>query len=114
MGALKNMLKYIGEYRELCTGHPEFPSIKDSFCRTSYEGQGKIIHYLRKGGNEDMVSMAINKDVFTGELLPTNIGRNDGEFSWWTCLAHYVEEYNLRLPEEFENKILNRRKPPVS
>ncbi len=106
--AENDILIYVGEYRELCENHPEFPSIKDSFQGTSYKGQGRIIHYLRKGGTENMVSGKLHKDCFTGEIIPFgNIGRNDGEYTWWTSLAHYVEKYNLRLPEEFENKIMS-------
>ena len=104
---LKSMLIYIGEYKELCPNHQDFPSIKDHLSNGPYKGQGKIIHYLRKGGVEDMISMAIRKDIFTGKpLMEEDVGRNDGEFTWWTSLAYYVEKYNLRLPEKFEKKIL--------
>ncbi len=103
-----DMLTYVGEYRELFDNHPEFPSMRDSFQETPYKGQGRIIHYLRKGGMETMVSGKLHKDCFTGEVIPYgNIGRDDGEYTWWTSLAHYVEKYNLRLPEGFENKIMS-------
>ena len=32
----------------------------------------------------------------------------DGEYSWLSDLAYYVEKYNLRLPEEFEGKVLKK------
>lgn len=55
-----------------------------------------------------MISAATRKDVIAGTVIPgTDVGRNDGEYTWWTSLAYYVEKYNLRLPNEFEQKILN-------
>ena len=54
-----------------------------------------------------MVSARSSKDVFTGEILsPSTKGMNDGEYTWFESLAYYVKKYNLRLPKEFEDKIL--------
>ena len=101
------MLVYIGKYKELCPKHQDFPSIKESFSSEPYAGKQRIIAYLRSGGKEDMVSMAIKKDVITGEpIFETDFGRNDGVYTWWTSLAYYVEKYNLRLPKDFEKHIL--------
>ena len=98
-------MKYIGKYKELNPNH-DFPSMRDSFERVPYEGKDRIIHYL-KNGNEDMVSLAIPKDAITGDIIPMTMkGMNDGEFTWFNTLAYYVEKYNLRLPKEFEEKIL--------
>ena len=81
--------------------------MKDNFEKGAYKNQGKIIWYL-KHGIEDMCRMQREKDVFTGESIPMEtLGMNDGEYTWWNTLAYYVEKYNLRLPKEFENKILN-------
>ena len=81
--------------------------MKDHFEEKPYTGQDKIIRYL-KNGTEDMVSMRIPKDVFTNKVIQGGmIGLNDGKYSWWNTLAYYVENYNLRLPEEFEKHILN-------
>lgn len=97
---------YIGKYEELNPGRG-YPSMKDFFCDAPYTGQAKIIHYL-KHAKEDMVSTKIPKDVFTGETIPMdNLGMNDGEYTWFTTLAYYVEKYNLKLPKEFEDKIIN-------
>lgn len=99
-------MKFIGAYKEF-NPNKDYPSIKDSFAMSPYEGQGRIVYYL-KHGNEDMVSLKIPKDVITGETIPMCIiGMNDGEYTWFNTLAYYVERYNLRLPEEFEKKILD-------
>lgn len=31
----------------------------------------------------------------------------DGKFTWNTTLAYYVENYNLRLPKDFEEHVLS-------
>ena len=99
---------YIGKYEEINPGKG-YPSMKDFISDTPYEGQDKIIHYLTHG-TEDMVSMRIPKDVFTGKTIPMDmIGMNDGEYTWFITLAYYVKKYNLRLPKEFEDKILKKR-----
>lgn len=102
------MMIYIGEFRELCIRHPDYPSIIDYFDSDSYPGKDKIVRYLKKSGEVDMMSGAIRKDVITGDTISfTDVGRNDGEYSWWESLAYYVEHYNLRLPKSFEEKILS-------
>lgn len=98
---------YIGSYDELSPGRG-YPSMKKSFSDKPYQGKERVIHYLLHG-KEDMVSFRTPKDVFSGEPISMNmIGMNDGEFTWWNTLAHYVEKYNLRLPADFENKILHK------
>ncbi len=44
----------------------DYPSLKEYFSNLPYDGQEKVIHYL-KNGHKDLVSMQIPKDVFTGE-----------------------------------------------
>lgn len=100
-------MKYIGQYEELIPGRG-YEKLLDNCEDRSYPGMGKIIYYLRHG-RKDMVAMELAKDVFTGEVIPGgNIGMNDGQYSWCTYLAYYVEKYNLRLPEEFEKHILHQ------
>ena len=85
----------------------DLPSIKDSFNKGKYDGQSKIIDYLKKG-KVTAVSMGKVFDVFTGkEIMHENKLMNDGMFSWTSALIYYVENYNLRLPEEFEKHVLN-------
>lgn len=96
---------YIGRYDELSPGKG-YDSIKNHMKQGNYAGKEKIVKYL-KSGTIDMVSAEIPKDAITGKRIPgEKIGMNDGKFSWWNTLAYYVEKYNLRLPEEFENHII--------
>lgn len=100
---------FIGRYNELIPGKG-YPSMKDFFSRTPYEGQQKIIDYLLHG-IEDIVSGAIPKDVISGRpIRMEKVGMNDGEYTWFNTLAYYVQRYNLRLPKEFEEKVLSEMK----
>lgn len=96
---------FIGKYNEFNPGK-NYPSIKEFFSKSPYTGQDRVIHYLMNG-ERDMASLKVPKDVISGNNIPMSlIGMNDGEYSWFNTLAYYVEKYNLRLPEEFERKIL--------
>lgn len=98
---------YIGKYKEL-NPNKDFPTMRDSFCEKPYEGQERILSYLN-GGTVYMSRMEIPRDVFTGEQIGVEtLGMNDGEYSWFSTLSHYVEKYNLRLPKDFEDKVLGK------
>lgn len=99
----KNLL----QYREFTNGNGNYPSIKDSFSKGPYYGQDKIVEYLRKG-HVTLCSPTITVDVFTGQRIDNQkYLMTDGEYSWNNALAYYVEKYHLRLPLEFEAKVLS-------
>lgn len=101
-------LIYIGNYEELRPGKG-YPSMRDYISDSPYVGQGKIVYYLLHG-KECGVFAKRAKDIFTGEPLPMeSVGMSDGEYIWYCTLAYYVKKYNLRLPREFENKILKKK-----
>ena len=83
-----------------------FPSMKESFEEKPYEGQEKIAAYLEKG-RPTYARASLPTDVFTGERIQgESCGMTDGEYSWISVLPYYVRKYNLRLPENFERKVL--------
>lgn len=106
------MTKRVGFYKEKLESSPEiaakYPSMRDSFADRPIENKTQIIEFILNGGELDITSGAITKDVFTGE--PTGILsgiRTDGRYSWGMDLAYYVDRYNLQLPEEFTKHALN-------
>lgn len=87
-------------------------SMKHHFESKPYLGKEKIILYLKNKGKLTMVRMEMAKDRLTGEQIKgmRDLGLfTDGEYSWWNDLAYYVEKYNLRLPKEFEEHVLNSK-----
>ena len=85
-----------------------FPSMTTYFEAEPYPNIEKIIYYL-ENGTKTYVRAGLGKDFFTGERFGTEyVGMTDGEYSWNTSLVYYVKKYNLRLPMEFENKVVSR------
>lgn len=96
----------IGQYEELALGMG-FKSMKEDFESGEYEEKEKIIDYL-KNGHVHMVTASLVKDVFTGKQTDIEkIFMDDGSYSWCSSIIYYVDKYNLKLPKEFEEHILN-------
>lgn len=96
----------IGKYNELAP-NMGFPSIKDYLQKEPYKSKDAILKYLRNG-HVHMVTASRIVDVISGKT--TNIElvfMDDGKYSWSSSIPYYVEQYHLRLPEEFEKHILN-------
>jgi hypothetical protein len=82
-------------------------SMKDDFNSVPSPFVNKIIAYLNNG-ELVLASSASAIDIFSGERInQTNCILTDGEFSWSNSLGYYVKKYNLQIPKELENKILN-------
>lgn len=82
------------------------PSIKESFSAEPYPEKNAIISYLRHG-KKTYASTRVPMDVISNDVIPgEEYGVTDGEYSWLSTLPYYVEKYNLRLPKEFEKKVL--------
>lgn len=83
-------------------------SLKDDFNSVPLPSQPKILKYL-DNGELTLASPSVAVDVLSGEKISqTSCILTDGEYSWSGSLGHYIRKYNLRLPKEFENKILNQ------
>lgn len=90
-------------------GNPSAPSMRDSFEKQPYQGQEKIADFLRSQGEIGVVSTAISVDHITGERISGELYfKNCDKFGWCSDLAYHVEKYNLRLPKEFEDYVLNQ------
>ena len=90
-----------------------FPSMKDSFEETKYFGQDRIAAYLING-RKTYAAAGRSRDFFTGEEIPGELcGMTDEEYSWISDLSYYVKTYNLRLPKEFEDKVLSMKGPAI-
>lgn len=82
-------------------------SMKEDFNDRPSPFSQKIIAYLNSG---ELVSASPSSeiDVFSGErITQTSCILTDGEYSWLNSLGYYVHKYNLQLPKEFEERIIN-------
>ena len=82
-------------------------SMKDDFGTSPSPFRDRIIDYLNNGELK-LASPSSVFDVFSGERISqTNCILTDGEYSWLNSLGYYIQKYNLQIPKELENKILN-------
>ncbi|MDE6724042.1 MAG: hypothetical protein K2J79_00400, partial [Ruminiclostridium sp.] len=80
------------------------------FQAKPYEGKDKIVSYLRNKGRATLASTGVACDRLTNERIKGEfqfVYYTDGKYSWCSDLAYHVEKYNLRLPKEFEDYVLN-------
>lgn len=87
-------------------------SMRDCFQKEPYPGKEKIVSYLKNNGKATLASSAIARDLLTNERIKGEyqlVVYDDGKYSWWSDLAYHVEKYNLRLPKEFEDYVLNKK-----
>lgn len=98
---------FLGKYDELAPGMG-FPAMKDNLSPEPYKTKPLVLKYLQSG-RAHIATAARIVDVYSGETTNfTLLHLNDGEFSWTTKLIYYIDRYNLRLPAEIENKILEK------
>ena len=80
--------------------------MRDDFDIAPSPFRGRILDYL-KNGEVIMAAPSRAIDVISGKRInQTNSILTDGEYTWSGSLSYYVQTYNLKLPEDFENKIL--------
>ena len=101
------LMRFIG-YEETTPGYG-FSLMKDCLEKEPHPHKERIVRFLLRGGAVEFARVSRAKDVFTGKHIPYEVlVRSDGDYFWATTLAWYVEQYNLRLPEDFERYILAR------
>ena len=99
-------MQFIG-YNEL-NKNKGYPSMTEFFEEKPYKNKDKIIRFLRNGGEIECARLSREKDVFSGERIPEEVlVMSSGDFMWSNVLSWYVEKYNLRMPEKFEEYILD-------
>ena len=70
----------------------------------------KAIDYLTNGKKIAFCGKEC-RDVFTDEYISMSYAiQTDGEFYWRSDLPHYIEKYDLELPEKLVQKIMNQGK----
>ena len=106
-------MREVGWYKEFVEDFaPDYaaklPSMRDFISDEPIPHKDVIVAYLRTG-ELGSVMIGTMRDVFTGELTGiSDHDRSDGEYEWDEGLAYYVDRYNLRLPQDFVDHILER------
>ena len=85
-----------------------FPSMEDFFQNKPYHGMKKVIDYL-KNGQITYVTAMKNVDFYSGKTFSGFLcGMTDGQYSWNNALPYYIENYNLKLDDDFIEYVLNK------
>lgn len=101
-------MNFYGRFEEFVRGRG-YPSIRSSLSKTPYKGKERILRYLRSGKYYAVYAGHYPVDTFTGKRINIEPGiKTDGDYAWPAELEYYVSVYNLRLSQDFENRILNK------
>ncbi|PBC92584.1 hypothetical protein BX281_0261 [Streptomyces sp. Ag82_O1-15] len=96
--------RFLGEFRELSHGRPDGPALRDSVRGHAAPDEDKLVGYLRSGSALAVTGSRVH-DVLRqdSELIGALELHTDGEWFWYSDLAHYVERYHAALDEAFIN-----------
>lgn len=94
------VLREVGHFRELAVGVPDGPSLYDAMQPTAHPDEALLVSYLRGGSVLATTGKAVD-DVVSGAPAVAALALcTDGQWLWPADLAHYVERYHVRLPDE--------------
>ena len=97
----------LGQYDELAP-NMGFPSMRKHMTKEPYESKAAVLQHLRNG-DVHMATASKVVDALSGETTNVElVFMDDGKYSWSSKIPYYVEKYNLRLPQDFENHILKK------
>ena len=84
---------------------PEFPHPEPDF-EWNETARRAVIEYLKAGG----VTERYRGYSYCRVCDKTNGSQeqSDGTYVWPSGLAHYIEEHNVRLPDEFVEHVMNQ------
>jgi hypothetical protein len=105
------MLKPVVRFREFPFGTASDPSMREFLANAPWENQHKVLDYLRSGMVLG-VTMGANltdwfdrpnkaNPVINGQREGGTTEMTDGVWLWYAGLIHFIEKYNVRVPEEF-------------
>lgn len=101
--------RILGEYQELGHGHADGPSLRDSVQQRGESHEADLVRYLRSGSVLAATTSRVRDVLSPGnELIGSLNLLTDGEWFWYTDLAHYVERYHVSLDARFIEHVRGR------
>ncbi|MFE0685903.1 hypothetical protein ACFW17_34580 [Streptomyces sp. NPDC058961] len=94
--------RFVGDFRELEYGSPDGPSIRAAVRTAASAYEGDLVRYLRAGTTLVATPSAVpdvlsESAAFIGGLHLFT----DGQWLWYSDLAHYVGLYHVALDPAF-------------
>jgi hypothetical protein len=104
-------LKPVVRFREFPFGTSNDPSMREFMAPDMWQNQDKAVEYLKSGlvlaypVGADLIDwfdrpMRANP-LINGKQLGGTTPLTDGTWFWHAGLIHFIEKYNVRLPQEF-------------
>lgn len=94
--------RFLGEFQELEHGRPDGPALRESVRDQAAPDEEKLVRYLRSGSALAVTGARVHDALSSGrELIGALELHTDGEWFWYSDLAHYVEPYHVPLDEAF-------------
>jgi len=104
-------LKPVVRFREFPFGTSEDPSMREFMAPDRWENQEKALEYLKSGlvlaypVGADLIDWFDRAEranpLINGKQLGGATPMSDGTWFWYAGLIHFIEKYNVGLPEEF-------------
>ena len=96
--------KHVGWFSEISQVLDSKPITDYITDKIQYDRE-EVLQYLRSFRRIAFCPKRVH-DLITGNEIATHFNIFcDGEYSWPDYLIYYVEKYNIRLPEDFLDKI---------
>lgn len=105
--------RFVGEFRELGHGRPDGPSLHAAVRDQGDQDEQSLARYLREGGVLAVTGTRLydilspERELIGGLSLLT-----DGQWFWYSDLAHYVERYHVALDQRFVQHARSRNWSP--
>ncbi|GHA71583.1 MULTISPECIES: hypothetical protein [Streptomyces] len=90
--------RFLGEFQELAHGRPDGPVLRDAVRDHAGTDEEKLLRYLRAGPALAVTGSPVH-DALSSEFIGALELHTDGEWFWYSDLAHYVERYHVPLDE---------------
>jgi hypothetical protein len=105
--------RFIGEFSELGHGRSDGPSLRAAVRDEGDQDEQSLARYLREGAVLAATGTRVH-DVLSPEheLIGGLSCLTDGQWFWYSDLAHYVERYHVTLDERFIQHARSRNWSP--
>ncbi|MEU6106547.1 hypothetical protein, partial [Streptomyces flaveolus] len=101
--------RFIGEFRELEHGRPDGPSLHAAVRDEGDQDEQFLARYLSAATIVSMSGTAVHDVLSPGrEFIGALSLLTDGQWLWYSDLAHYVERYHVILDERFMQHARNQ------
>ncbi|MGW0315143.1 hypothetical protein [Streptomyces flavidovirens] len=105
--------RFIGEFQELEHGRTNGPSLRGSVRSEGEAHEADLVRYLRAGSVLAATTSRVHDVLSPGKELIGGLHLlTDGEWFWYTDLAHYVEHYHVPVDARFVDHARRRSWTP--